>query len=153
MRVLLLVAAVAAAEAKSLPVSCDMSGYSLNMGALYFYNDSALCEATCKSCLYGDGQPLSCGGFGAAGSNLTKCYAPDAAASSTVAKSVNISCDDVSNGLVRFELAGNAMNDDVTDDEEFCFGGCPACDKPLRNCRAYELLVGWDTANERCPLH
>ena len=42
-------------------------------------------------------------------------------------ESIALACDAVSGARVRFMLSANATNDDVTDDEEFCYGGCTKC--------------------------
>lgn len=138
-RFIVLVAGVAFAVARGseLSVPCDMSGDGLHVGALYFDNDKALCEATCSACVYPTGS-LQCMGYGGKNSTLSKCYGPDGEdlavaveAPRPASAAVNVTCDAVARGIVHYELHSTANNDDVTDDEEFCLGVCHKCDAKL----------------------
>ena len=103
---------VTAAAAAALEISCSMDQYALSVGVVFFYDDAALCEKTCARC-----PSLRCGPAEDGWTNLTKCHAAREAPPPAT-RSVDVPCDAVALGRVRFSLSSNATNDDVTDDEE-----------------------------------
>ena len=124
-KLLALVAAVAAAS--DLDVACSHETFALNIFDLFFAGDQALCDQTCGACgrvcnkADADGTLFWCGMSRGMKRTLNAVSLEDAP------ESIALACDAVSGARVRFMLSANATNDDVTDDEEFCYGGCTKC--------------------------
>lgn len=127
MMIKLLALVAAAAAASDLEVACSHETFSLNIFDLFFAGDQALCDQTCGACgrvcnkADADGTLFWCGMSRGMKRTLNAVSLEDAP------ESIALACDAVSGARVRFMLSANATNDDVTDDEEFCYGGCTKC--------------------------
>ena len=127
MMIKLLALVAAAAAASDLDVACSHETFSLNIFDLFFAGDQALCDQTCGACgrvcnkADADGTLFWCGMSRGMKRTLNAVSLEDAP------ESIALACDAVSGARVRFMLSANATNDDVTDDEEFCYGGCTKC--------------------------
>lgn len=127
MMIKLLALVAAAAAASDLDVACSHETFALNIFDLFFAGDQALCDQTCGACgrvcnkADADGTLFWCGMSRGMKRTLNAVSLEDAP------ESIALACDAVSGARVRFMLSANATNDDVTDDEEFCYGGCTKC--------------------------